>query len=115
MPSQGGYTSAPHCIHLVRFAELELRNAVGKAIWEPTARDFLDALSYYSSDPEPYTGRAQSVGLDGKVSAEGFFVEGRPEGAWTRWHGNGQKREEFFIIGGECCYARHWDENGVPI
>ena len=115
MPSQGGHSSVPHCIHLVRFAELELRDAVGQVIGEPTAHDFLDALSYLTTDSAPYAGRAQSVGLDGKVTAEGFFVEGRPEGSWMRWHGNGQKHEEFFIIGGECCYARHWDENGEPI
>ena len=104
-----------HCRHLVHFAELELRNAVGRAIGEPTTRDFLDALSYFKTDRNPFTGRAQSVNPNGHVTAEGFFVEGRPEGAWRRWYGNGQKREEFFITGGMCAYARHWDENGVPI
>ena len=47
--------------------------------------------------------------------AEGFFVEGRPEGRWTRWHDNGYKREEFLITNGECCYVRHWDESGTSI
>jgi len=100
---------------LVHFAELELRNAAGRAITEPSTGDFLDGLSYFRTEPLPYTGRAQSVNALGQVTAEGFFVEGRPEGAWRRWQGNGQLREEFFITGGMCAYARHWDENGVPI
>jgi antitoxin component YwqK of YwqJK toxin-antitoxin module len=53
--------------------------------------------------------------LYGRVTAEGYFHEGRPEGHWTRWHDNGQKREEFFITNGECAQAQHWDKDGVPI
>ena len=81
----------------------------------PAPVDFFDCLSYYKNERMPYTGRAQSVNLDGGVTAEGFFQEGRPEGLWTRWHDNGQKREEFFITEGECARAQHWDEDGVPI
>jgi len=91
----------------VRFADLELRDAIGTVQQEPTPVDFFDCLSYYKTEHIPYTGRAQSVNLDGRVSAEGFFQEGRPEGLWTRWHDNGQKREEFFITEGECARAQH--------
>ena len=59
--------------------------------------------------------RAQAVDLRRRVTAEGYFHEGRPEGHWTRWYDNGQKREEFFITNGECAQAQHWDKDGVPI
>jgi len=104
-----------HATRLVRFTELELRNVVGRPITQPSTGDFLDGLSYFRNERGPFTGRAQSVNAQGEVTAEGFFVEGRPEGAWRRWHRNGRMREEFFITGGMCAYARHWDENGVPI
>ena len=115
MPNLGGNTFIPRCVHLVRFADLELRDAIGIVQQEPTPVDFFDCLSYYKTEHIPYTGRAQSVNLDGRVSAEGFLQEGRPEGLWTRWHDNGQKREEFFITEGECARAQHWDKDGVPI
>ena len=115
MPDLGGDTFTPRCIHLVRFADLELRDAIGTVQVIPTSVDFFDCLSYYKSERTPYTGRAQSVNHEGCVTAEGYFQEGRPEGLWTRWHDNGQKREEFFIAEGECARAQHWDEDGVPI
>ena len=82
-------------------------------------RDLFNSLririnNHFEQEIAPFTGRAQGVDLAGNVTAEGFFVEGRPEGRWSRWHENGLKREEFLITNGECCYARHWDENGSP-
>ncbi len=115
MRHQGGYKPKSRCTRLVRFADVELRDVNGHALENPTSVDFFDCLSYFREETRPYTGRAQGVDLDGQVHAEGFFVEGRPEGRWTRWHDNGRKREEFLITNGECAYARHWDENGVPI
>ena len=112
---QGGPKPKVRCLRLVRFADVELRDATGLALDNPTSIDFFDCLSYYKKEPTPFTGRAQGVDPEGNVTAEGFFVEGRPEGRWTRWHDNGLKREEFLITSGECCYARHWDENGSPI
>ncbi len=111
----GGNAFSPRCVRLVRFDDLQLRDAIGTVQEMPTPVDFFDCLSYCENEHSPYTGRAQSVSLDGHVIAEGYFQEGRPEGLWTRWHGNGQKREEFFITNGECARAQHWDEDGVPI
>ena len=88
------------------------RHCVGSLVW--LSHLFFDCLSYFEQEITPFTGRAQGVDLAGNVTAEGFFIEGRPEGRWTRWHANGLKREEFLITNGECCYARHWDENGSP-
>ena len=114
MRHQGGSKPEVRCLRLVRFADIQLRNATGLVLDNPTSIDFFDCLSYFKQEIEPFTGRAQGVDLTGNVTAEGFFVEGRPEGRWTRWHANGLKREEFLITNGECCYARHWDENGSP-
>ena len=114
MPDQRHHASA-RCLHVVRFATLELRDATGQTIEQPNAADFLDGLSYMSGDPIPYTGRAQSIDAEGRMIAEGFFCEGRPEGLWTRWHPNGNMREQFHIEGGECRFARHWDIDGGPL
>ena len=76
MPDLGGNTFIPRCVHLVRFADLELRDAIGIVQQEPTPVDFVDCLSYYKTEHVPYTGRAQSVNLDGRVSAEGCVQEG---------------------------------------
>ena len=110
-----GSKSKVRCLRLVRFADIELRNAAGLALDDPSSIDFFDCLSYFKKEDTPFTGRAQGVDLRGTVMAEGFFVEGRPEGRWTRWYDNGRKREEFLIANGECCYVRHWDENGASI
>jgi len=112
---QRGSKSKARCLRLVRFADIELRNAIGLALDNPSSIDFFDCLSYFKKEKAPFTGRAQGLDLEGNVMAEGFFVEGRPEGRWTRWHDNGYKREEFFITNGECCYVRHWDESGTSI
>ena len=114
MHHKGGSKSKVRCLRLVHFADIQLRNATGLVLDNPASIDFFDCLSYFKQEIAPFTGRAQGVDLAGNVTAEGFFVEGRPEGRWTRWHDNGLKREEFFITNGECCYARHWDENGSP-
>ena len=114
MRHQGGSKPKVRCLRLVRFADIQLRNATGLVLDNPTSIDFFDCLSYFEQEIAPFTGRAQGVDLAGNVTAEGFFIEGRPEGRWTRWHDNGLKREEFLITNGECCYARHWDENGSP-
>ena len=115
MSDLGGNTFTPRCIHLVRFADLELRDAIGTVQVTPAPVDFFDCLSYYKNERTPYTGRAQSVDFEGRVTAEGYFQEGRPEGLWTRWHDNGQKREESFITEGECARAQHWHEDCVTI
>jgi|TARA_B100001971_G_scaffold126839_1_gene116840 hypothetical protein len=115
MLDMGGNAFSSRCVRLVRFADLELRDAIGTIQEAPTPVDFFDCLSYCQTERAPYTGRAQSVNLDGHVIAEGYFQGGCPEGLWTRWHDNGQKREEFFIANGECARAQHWDEDGVPI
>ncbi len=115
MSNSGGPIFTARCVRLVRFADLELRDAIGTVQEMPSTRDFFDCLSYFQDENTAYTGRAQAVDLCGRVTAEGFFQEGRPEGLWTRWHDNGQKREEFFITNGECARAQHWDSDGVPI
>jgi hypothetical protein len=107
--------TATRCLHVVRFAVLELRDALGRAVEQPTAADFLDSLSYLAGDRIPYTGRAQSLDARGNVSAEGYFREGRPEGLWTRWHPNGKMREQFHIDAGQCRFAKHWDTDGFPL
>ena len=114
MRHKGGSKPKVRCLRLVRFADIQLRNATGLVLDNPASIDFFDCLSYFKQEIAPFTGRAQGVDLAGNVTAEGFFVEGRPEGRWTRWHDNGLKSEEFLITNGECCYARHWDENGSP-
>ena len=114
MPGQRHHAKV-RCLHVVRFALLELRDATGQIIGQPSAADFLDGLSYMPGDSIPYTGRAQSIDIEGRVIAEGFFCEGRPEGSWTRWYSNGNMREQFHIGGGECRYARHWGSDGEPI
>ena len=83
MRQQGGYKPKSRCTRLVRFADIELRDVNGYALENPNSTDFFDCLSYFRKEPKPYTGRAQGVDLDGQVHAEGFFVEGRPEGRWT--------------------------------
>ena len=115
MPDSRHHIFTARCVRLVRFADLELRDVVGSVQSMPTSRDFFDCLSYFQNECTAYTGRAQAVDLRGRVTAEGFFQEGRPEGHWTRWYDNGQKREEFFITNGECAQAQHWDPDGVPI
>ena len=115
MPNLGGNTFIPRCVHLVRFADLELRDAIGIVQQEPTPVDFFDCLSYYKAEDVHDTGHTQSVNLDGVVTAKGFFQEGRPEGLGKRWHDNGQKREEFVITEGECARAKQWDKVGVAI
>ena len=114
MPGQQ-QPAATRCLHVVRFAVLELRDAAGRMSEQPTAADYLDSLSYMPGNPSPYTGRAQSVDARGAVTAEGYFREGRPEGLWTRWHTNGQMREQFYIEAGECRFAKHWDSDGLPL
>lgn len=114
MPGQRHHAKV-RCLHVVRFSILELRNAIGRVIEHPSTEDYLDGLSYMPGDPIPYTGRAQSIDIEGRVIAEGFFCEGRPEGPWTRWYSNGNVREQFHIEGGECRYARHWDSDGEPL
>ena len=114
MPGQRHHAKV-RCLHVVRFALLELRDATGQIIGQPSAADFLDGLSYMPGDSIPYTGRAQSIDIEGRVIAEGFFCEGRPEGPWTRWYSNGNIRVQFHIEGGECRYARHWDSEGEPL
>ena len=91
MPGQRHHAKV-RCLHVVRFALLELRDATGQIIGQPSAADFLDGLSYMPGDSIPYTGRAQSIDIEGRVIAEGFFCEGRPEGPWTRWYSNGNIR-----------------------
>ena len=115
MPNLGGNTFIPRCVHLVRFDDLELRDAFGTVQAIPAPVDFFDCLTYYKTERVSYTGRAQSVDLDGRVTAEGYFQEGCPVGLWTRWYDNGQKREEFFITEGECASEQRWNEDGVPI
>ena len=73
--------SKVRCLRLVRFADIELRNAIGLALDDPSSIDFFDCLSYFKKEDTPFTGRAQGVDLRGNVMAEGFFVEGRPEAA----------------------------------
>ncbi len=114
MPGQRNHAKVG-CLHVVRFALLELRDATGQVIEQPSAADFLDGLSYMPGNSIPYTGRAQSIDVEGRVIAEGFFCEGRPEGPWTRWYSNGNLREQFHIEGGELRYARHWDSDGEPL
>ena len=115
MPDSRHHIFTARCVRLVRFADLELRDVVGTVQSMPTSRDSFDCLSYFQKERASYTGRAQAVDLCGRVTAEGFFHEGRPEGHWTRWYDNGQKREEFFITNGVCAQAQHWDPEGVPI
>ena len=115
MPDSEAHTFTARCVRLVRFADLELRDVVGAVQDMPSTRDFFDCLSYFKDERIAYTGRAQAVDLQGRVTAEGYFHEGRPEGLWARWYDNGQKREEFFITNGECARAQHWDKDGLPM
>ena len=69
MRHQGGPKPKVRCLRLVRFADVELRDATGLALDNPTSIDFFDCLSYHKKEPTPFTGRAQGVDPEGNVTA----------------------------------------------
>ena len=67
MHHQRGSESKVRCLRLVRFADIELRNAIGLALDNPSSIDFFDCLSYFKKEIAPFTGRAQGLDLEGNV------------------------------------------------
>ena len=68
---------------------------------------------FKENDDKPYTGRVFDLyKSNGNKKGEGHFKDGLPNGKFTEWYENGQKREEATYKDGELFSEECWDEDG---
>ena len=53
-----------------------------------------DGIYYTRDTNKPYSGLGISLYDDGKKKEEGTYRNGKKDGKWTKWHANGQIKEE---------------------
>ncbi|MDP6229468.1 MAG: hypothetical protein QF765_02030, partial [Candidatus Marinimicrobia bacterium] len=53
-----------------------------------------DGVFYTKDTNKPYSGAVFSLHKDGQKWEEGTYKNGEPDGKWTEWYENGQKRYE---------------------
>ncbi len=70
---------------------------IDQALKEAVELDSLqyrDGLNYQINESEPYSGWAKEMYDSGQVERLVKFKDGKPDGRYTYWHENGQKKDE---------------------
>ena len=72
-----------------------------------------EKLYYAPNEQEPYTYQIKEMYNNGKVKILFYVKDGKKDGLFTKWHENGQKREETNFKNGKLDgIGASWHENG---
>jgi antitoxin component YwqK of YwqJK toxin-antitoxin module len=82
-------------------------------VLSPEDVELKGGITYEKSSDDPYTGAVIETYPDGNTRYEKHFVEGLPDGIYTRYFHNGKKSAEVTFIDGNSGGYKLWYEDGT--